>query len=94
MADPLSSDNQYLRRGKALASERFRRRKSPASESLGRKALDILLPLGLMAVVIMAGVTMLSLSNDFFENVVVVDGLHIALPSGMDDFPAELVPKP
>lgn len=67
MADPLSSDNQYLRRGKILAGERLRQRKIFANEPHGRKALDILPPLGLLTVVIMAGVTMLSLSNDFFR---------------------------
>ena len=94
MADPLSSDNQYLRRGKALASERLRQRKIPPDEPRDRKALNILLPLGALAVIMIAGLTMVSLDNDYFENVVVVDGLHIALPSDMDDFPSELVPKP
>lgn len=94
MTNRPASDNQYLRRGRALADERLRRRKTLTNESLRRrKLLKILLPLVTLSV-ITAGLTMVSLDTDYFENEGVIDGLHIALPADMNDFPSELVPKP
>ena len=59
-----------------------------------RRALNILLVLAGVLVSVIGSQSGTGLTNDRVHNVVVVDGLHIALPSGIRSLPAGLIPLP
>jgi hypothetical protein len=59
-----------------------------------RKTLNILLALAGILVGAIASPGKQFSTSDNFHNVVVVDGLHVALPNDIKKFPFELVPIP
>lgn len=59
-----------------------------------RRALNILLVVAGVLVSVIGSQSETGLTNDRVHNVVVVDGLHIALPNGLRSFPAGLIPLP
>lgn len=63
-------------------------------EALMRRALNILLVVAGVLVSVIGSQSETGLTNDRVHNVVVVDGLHIALPNGLRSFPAGLIPLP
>jgi hypothetical protein len=59
-----------------------------------RKILNIALALAGIFVSVMASPSETIAEMDATENHVIVEGLYVALPSDMKNFPAELVPLP
>ncbi len=64
------------------------------------KTLSILTAAGLMGVLVTATIAPSKTVTDFgavkyrHGNTILVHGLHVALPYGVKDFPAEIVPLP
>jgi hypothetical protein len=59
-----------------------------------RRALNVILVLGGILVGVMASPSKSVTPKDDFHNVVVIEGLHIALPPDMKNFPTAVVPLP
>jgi len=59
-----------------------------------RQILNIALVLGGILVSVMASPSRTTPQMDATENHVIVEGLYVALPSDMKNFPVELVPLP
>jgi len=59
-----------------------------------RRALNILLVLAGVLVSVIGSQSKTGLTNPGAHNVVVVDGLHVALPTGVRSLPAGLIPLP
>jgi len=59
-----------------------------------RRALNILLVLAGVLVSVIGSQSKTGLTNRDGHNVVVVDGLHVALPNGVKGLPAGMIPLP
>ena len=59
-----------------------------------RRILSIALALAGIFVSVMASPSKTTVEMDATETHVIVEGLYVALPSGMKTFPVELVPLP